>query len=356
MSNDDITKKIKKLESEKVSLALKGMKMFPGSKKFIENSKKIEKIFKEIEDLKKQTNEGVDPTSDIKIGTKKFTEKNLTPVDILQVAFAYSKAPEKDVIGGKGDKLVKILFDLEKLTGQKFNLTTKRLEKGSKPALVLPLLKNKLVKKDEYIELYKTLISRLTKLGKKIATKGVGKTKTSGSAKSAAMADMNETKQMANFTPDMLKKMKADWDKLKTINPTSEHWKRVEKLMNSLPDDVLRQIIGEKIKFLNILAKNILRKRGVKEGVINEAEETYFDTYSQAIKYALKSVEKKGFIPDEDDVWTYISVGSKKPSEGKTTKIKPIALTKKNGGKSRKYLHIQVYGMKNKYELNYYIS
>ena len=95
---------------------------------------------------------------------------------------------------------------------------------------------------------------------------------------------------------------------------------------------------------------------GTAKGINESNDDTYFDTYSGAVQHALKSAEKRGFIPDEDDVWKYISVGPKKPSEGKTNRIKPIALGKKNGTTTKKHLHIQVYGMKQNYELNYYIS
>ena len=47
-------------------------------------------------------------------------------------------------------------------------------------------------------------------------------------------------------------------------------------------------------------------------------------------------------------------MGSKKPSEGKTNRF-TIGLLK-NGKEQRKALSIQVYGMKNSYELNAYIS
>ncbi len=47
-------------------------------------------------------------------------------------------------------------------------------------------------------------------------------------------------------------------------------------------------------------------------------------------------------------------MGPKKPSEGKTNKFS-IELSK-DGKPSRKQLHIQVYGMRNSYELNAYIQ
>jgi hypothetical protein len=47
-------------------------------------------------------------------------------------------------------------------------------------------------------------------------------------------------------------------------------------------------------------------------------------------------------------------MGPKKPSEGKTNRFS-IELSK-DGKPSRKLLHIQVYGMRDTYELNAYIQ
>jgi hypothetical protein len=47
-------------------------------------------------------------------------------------------------------------------------------------------------------------------------------------------------------------------------------------------------------------------------------------------------------------------MGPKKPSEGKTNSFS-IELFK-DGKEQKKMLHIQIYGMKNKYELNAYIN
>ena len=47
-------------------------------------------------------------------------------------------------------------------------------------------------------------------------------------------------------------------------------------------------------------------------------------------------------------------MGPRKPDEGKTNRI-TISL-KKNDKEQKKSLHIQVYGMKEKYELNCYIN
>ena len=82
--------------------------------------------------------------------------------------------------------------------------------------------------------------------------------------------------------------------------------------------------------------------------------ETYHNTYTSAINAAKEYAEKQGYEVDEDSSFRNIGMGSKKPSEGKTVRVS-VELSK--GGKpTKKQLHIQVYGMKSKYELNCYIN
>jgi hypothetical protein len=80
----------------------------------------------------------------------------------------------------------------------------------------------------------------------------------------------------------------------------------------------------------------------------------YHNTYSSAVAAALEYAESKGYEVNQDDVWNQISVGPKKPSEGVTNRAS-VSLTK-DGKPQRKMLHVQIYGMKNKYELNAYIQ
>jgi hypothetical protein len=90
-------------------------------------------------------------------------------------------------------------------------------------------------------------------------------------------------------------------------------------------------------------------------GVMNEAKfETYHNTYTSAIQAAKEWAEKSGYAINDDDSFTKIGMGPKKPSEGKTNRFS-IELSK-DGKVQKKMLHIQVYGMKSKYELNCYIG
>jgi len=91
--------------------------------------------------------------------------------------------------------------------------------------------------------------------------------------------------------------------------------------------------------------------------LIKEAKsdyEVYHKSYTSAINAAREYAEKKGYDINDDDSFTKIGMGPRKPSEGKTNKFS-IELSK-DGKPSRKQLHIQVYGMRNSYELNAYIQ
>jgi hypothetical protein len=95
----------------------------------------------------------------------------------------------------------------------------------------------------------------------------------------------------------------------------------------------------------------------VLEGVVNEGNpdyEVYHKTYTSAIQAALDYAKKEGYDYDEEETAREIGMGPRKPSEGKTNKFH-LSL-KKNFKEQKKMLHIQVYGMKNSYELNAYIQ
>lgn len=92
------------------------------------------------------------------------------------------------------------------------------------------------------------------------------------------------------------------------------------------------------------------------EQFVNEKSDypVYHNTYSSAVDAALEYAKSKGYEINDDDVWNEISVGPKKPSEGVTNKAS-IGLSK-DGKPQRKMLHLQIYGMKDRYELNAYIN
>ena len=92
---------------------------------------------------------------------------------------------------------------------------------------------------------------------------------------------------------------------------------------------------------------------------IDEANDTYFKSFTQAVEYARKATEKRGFTIDEDDWQTQIAFGGKysrsRPSKGKTNSFTVGLL--KNGKPQRKSLQISVFGMDSgSYELTQYIN
>ena len=92
---------------------------------------------------------------------------------------------------------------------------------------------------------------------------------------------------------------------------------------------------------------------------VNEANDTFFRTASDAVDYARKMIEKRGFEIDEDDWQSQIAMGGRysrlRPSKEKTHSFS-IGLLK-NGKPQRKMLQISLYGMPSgKYELTYYVN
>jgi hypothetical protein len=92
---------------------------------------------------------------------------------------------------------------------------------------------------------------------------------------------------------------------------------------------------------------------------IDEANDTYFKSFTDAVEFARKATEKRGFTIDEDDWQSQIAFGGKysrsRPSKGKTNSF-TVGLLKK-GKPQRKSLQISVFGMDSgSYELTHYIN
>lgn len=110
------------------------------------------------------------------------------------------------------------------------------------------------------------------------------------------------------------------------------------------------------IKENKALLKEVSRMK-VLAGLLNEIKpnELYFGSFSEAVQFARKSAENKGYIIDENDWFNRVSTGPGKPDIGETSKFS-VDLTL-NGILQNKQLNFQVYGMPSgRYELNYYIS
>jgi len=106
---------------------------------------------------------------------------------------------------------------------------------------------------------------------------------------------------------------------------------------------------------LNKIDNDIIKLGGNPMGEsVNENDGVYFKSYTAAIEAARAAALKKGFEVEDDEMFTKVGMNSKRPSVGKTTRVSLELI--KNGKPQRKMLHIQVYGMKNGYELNSYIN
>lgn len=121
------------------------------------------------------------------LGKKQYTDKNLTPTEILDLAMAYASTPANKMLNGKLGNMVNVANDLAKLNG------TTQLDaktRGKNPALILFLLKNKLVTKDEYVKLYKDLIEKQISVVKSLKNADPASRMVGGAAARAAHKDM----------------------------------------------------------------------------------------------------------------------------------------------------------------------
>lgn len=146
--------------------------------------------------------------STYKLGTQEYTKKNLTPTDILDLAMAYSQVQGKGttMYGGKMEKMIKVANDLAKLNGTT-QLDVKK--RGNKPALILTLLKNKLVTKDEYIKLYKDLLLKQTSVVKALKNADPASRMVGGAAARAAHRDMkSESVNEASSEPQIITQLR----------------------------------------------------------------------------------------------------------------------------------------------------
>ena len=128
---------------------------------------------------------------------------------------------------------------------------------------------------------------------------------------------------------------------------------------HKVPQDVIEKV-GAEMKKAGVkgvdVRKGIISADFTKSG-LSEAKsdyEVYHKSYTSAIEAAREYAEKKGYEINNDDAFTKIGMGPRKPSEGKTNRF-DIELSK-DGKVQRKKLQIQVYGMRNSYELNAYIQ
>ena len=92
---------------------------------------------------------------------------------------------------------------------------------------------------------------------------------------------------------------------------------------------------------------------------VQEANETYFKSATEAVMYARTQAEKRGFQINDEDWHSQITLGGKysrtRPGVGKTHSFSVGLL--KGGKPQRKNLNISLYGMESgKFELTHYIN
>jgi hypothetical protein len=99
-------------------------------------------------------------------------------------------------------------------------------------------------------------------------------------------------------------------------------------------------------------------KSAVKEGTIDESEGIYHESYRGALEHAYGKAKAKGYDIHGEDYHKDTSFVDPKPANGSTKRLSfPLS---KGGVVQKKQMHVQVYNrgadVKNRYELNHYIS
>jgi len=93
------------------------------------------------------------------------------------------------------------------------------------------------------------------------------------------------------------------------------------------------------------------------EQFVTEAQsdfQVYHNKYSSAIDEIEKYAKKMGYELDREEYANAYTDAFFKPKDGQTKK--DTLTLYKNGKEQRKALHVQIYGMGNKFELNAYIN
>ncbi len=142
-----------------------------------------------------------------------------------------------------------------------------------------------------------------------------------------------------------LDQLRKDYGALKTINPSSSSYKKLEKLMNNLPISALKQIAGAKIKFVSMLANarvmNPKKGNNVNESLKSlklEGGTLITESLSQSDILKVYSTLNKGDeveIDRKDGFKTYV-VTKGKTKVGKR-KVERITLVLKDKLKAVKY-------------------
>lgn len=132
---------------------------------------------------------------------------------------------------------------------------------------------------------------------------------------------------------------------------------------NDMDDNVLQMMTKKLSQFVSkpvenyiakmwidkqLQSKNTLKKQGKSDYVI------YHNSLTDCIKQMQKYVKRFGYTLNDDEMFDQVGNGPKKPSQGKTNKYHLHLY--KDDKVTKKLIHFQVYGMKDRYQLNMYIG
>lgn len=114
------------------------------------------------------------------------------------------------------------------------------------------------------------------------------------------------SEKMAPFTKKQLDALRDEYSKLKTINPSSEVYKKLKKYIDSLPVENLKQLRDGKIKFLNVMANTALMKQGINEG---KKETLSPDEILKNVKSFRMNSDVGYLLSDEDAILALTNTG-----------------------------------------------
>jgi hypothetical protein len=160
----------------------------------------------------------------------------------------------------------------------------------------------------------------------------------------------------ADFSKSHLEMLKTAYAGIKKIDPDSEAYKKMIKMLDAMSDKQIATVAKSDINFLSLLAKNRVIRRGLKKESLSEDSKYTVNhkTFSSAVQHAQAQAEKQGFEIDGDEWDRKVAMGPKKPSSGKTNRY--IIDLMKNGKEVNRRLHMQVYYDEGRFELNMYIQ
>lgn len=128
--------------------------------------------------------------AEYKFGSVEYTIKNMTPTNILDLAYSYHQSSLNKIAGKDTDGKIRVARDLGRLLGKN---PMNPNERGKESALLLFTYKQKLLNTEEYKELYNGLFDKLKKISNALSRGPRGGSDfTAGSAKAAAKADMQK--------------------------------------------------------------------------------------------------------------------------------------------------------------------